>query len=97
MRRRTILGLAAALLAAPPALLAQQSQRIYRVGAFPFSQRTVLRDHMQAFRERLKQLGFAEGRNLQITEEYSSADQAVRRQNVGQLLRARPDVILSFG
>jgi putative ABC transport system substrate-binding protein len=77
-------------------LLAQQS-RIYRVGVFQFRQTTVSRDHMRAVRERLKQLGFAEGRNLQIAEEYSSFDPAVRRQNADKLLRAKPDVILSFG
>lgn len=97
MRRRTILGLATALLAASSRLLAQPTQRIYRVGTFQFSQTQVLREHMRVFRERLKQLGFAEGRNLQIAEEYSSFDPAARQQSAERLVRARPDVILAFG
>jgi len=97
MRRRTILGFATALLAAPVPLLAQLSHRVYRVGAFQFANTPVLRNHMQMFRERLKQLGFVEGRNLQIAEEYSSFDPAVRAESVGRLVDAKPDLILSFG
>ncbi|HEY8252862.1 MAG TPA: ABC transporter substrate-binding protein [Burkholderiales bacterium] len=96
MRRRTILGLATALLAAPAKLLAQ-SQRVYRVGAFQFGETPVLRDHMRVFRERLQQLGFAAGRNLQMVEEYSSIDPVARAQSADKLIRAKPDVILSFG
>jgi putative tryptophan/tyrosine transport system substrate-binding protein len=97
MRRRTVLGLAGAVLAAPAQLLAQRSQKVYRLGAFPFRQTPLMREHMRVFRESLKQLGFAEGRNLQIAEEYNSADPAVRRQSLSRLLRTKPDVILSFG
>jgi putative ABC transport system substrate-binding protein len=56
-----------------------------------------MREHMRVFRESLKQLGFAEGRNLKIAEEYNSADPAVRRESLGRLLRTKPDLILSFG
>ncbi len=52
---------------------------------------------MDAFRERLQQLGFVEGRNLQIVEGFQPVDPAALRDNVQQLIRARPDVILSFG
>jgi putative ABC transport system substrate-binding protein len=91
-----VLGLGTAVFAAPHSL-AQPSQKVYRVGAFQFSQTPLLRDHMRAFRERLGQLGFVEGRNLQIAEEYSSFDPAVRDQSAGRLVDARPDVILTFG
>lgn len=97
MRRRSVLGLATASLAWPAGLPGQPARRIYRVGAFPLSTMQVLRNHMDAFRDRLGQLGFAEGRNLQIAEESSSADPAERRQSVDKLLRSNPDVILSFG
>ena len=97
MRRRALLGLAAASLGAPGTLLAQSSQRIYRVGAFQFSKTPVMQEHMRAFRERLRQLGFAEGRNLQITEESSSFDPATRDQGAGRLVGAKPEVVLAFG
>jgi putative ABC transport system substrate-binding protein len=90
------LGLGAAVFA-PPHSLAQPSQKVYRVGAFQFGETPVLRDHMRVFRERLQQLGFAEGRNLQIAEEYSSIDPVARAQSADKLIRAKPGVILSFG
>ena len=68
MRRRAVLGLTTALLAAPPALFAQASQRRHRLAVFQFDEDTLSREHMRVFRERLKQLGFDEGRNLQLTE-----------------------------
>ena len=97
MRRRAILGLGSTLLAAPWKVLAQPSRTNHRLGTFQFSQTAVLRVHMQALRERLGQLGFTEGRNLLIFEEYSAFDAAVRRRSVDSLIRAKPDVILAFG
>jgi len=97
VRRRAVIGFVTTLLAAPSRLLAQPSQRIYRVGAFKFGESPVMRDHMRVFRERLQQLGFTEGRNLQIAEEYSSIDPVARAQSADKLIRAKPEVILSFG
>jgi putative tryptophan/tyrosine transport system substrate-binding protein len=97
MRRRAMLGLTGALIALPPRLFAQPPQRVYRLGAFQFSQTPLLREHMRVFRERLRQLGFTEGRNLQIAEEYSSFDPAARQRSADRLVSARPDVILRFG
>jgi putative ABC transport system substrate-binding protein len=73
------------------------AQRVYRIGAFQFSQTPLLREHMRVFRERLQQLGFAEGRNLQIAEQYSSFDLKVRQESAERLVRAKPDVVLAFG
>lgn len=96
-RRRALLAVAGTLLVASARLLAQPTQKIYRLGAFQFSQTPPVREHMRVFRERLRQLGFAEGRNLQIAEEYSSFDPAVRAQSAGRLVDAKPDLFLSFG
>jgi putative ABC transport system substrate-binding protein len=97
MRRRTVLGLGTALLAALPRLFAQTRERVYRLGAFQFDQTAPVREHMHVLRERLKQLGFAEGRNLQIAEVQSSFDAALRRESAHRLIRTRPEVILAFG
>ena len=97
MRRRMLLGLAFTALTAPAKVFAQVAQRVYRIGAFQFSQTPLLREHMRAFRERMGQLGFVEPRSLQIAEEYSSFDSAARQQSAEKLVRARPDVILTFG
>jgi putative ABC transport system substrate-binding protein len=97
VRRRTVLGLASALLAAPGSLVAQTRERVYRLGAFQFGQNAVMEEHMQALRARLKQLGFAEGRNLQISEARSSFDAQSRRESAAALIRTKPDVVLAFG
>ena len=97
MRRRTILGLAGTLVAAPGSVLAQTREKVYRLGAFQFNATEVMRDHMQVLLARLKQLGFAEGRNLQIAEARSSFDPQVRRESAERLIRTKPDVILAFG
>ena len=97
MRRRTVLGLASALLAAPERVFAQARERVYRLGAFQFDQTAVMQRHMQVLRGRLKELGFAEGRNLHVTEARSSFDPQARRESAGALIRTKPDVILTFG
>ncbi len=81
----------------PSGVGAQSAQRTYRLGAFQFSQTPQNREHMRVFRERLGQLGFAEGRNLQIAEQYSSFDPAVRQRSAAELVRGKPDLILTFG
>jgi putative ABC transport system substrate-binding protein len=96
IQRRQFVIAASALLGAP-LVRAQQPGKIYRLGVFLFRQNPVARTHMGVLRERLKQLGFAEGRNLHILEEYSSPDPNVQRENVQKLVGARPDAILSFG
>lgn len=97
MKRRNLLGFIVAALSAPPKLFAQQPGRTYRLAVFLFRKNPAAHAHMDALRERLKQLGFVEGRNLQIVQEYSSSDAAAQRENAQKLVRARPDAILSFG
>jgi putative ABC transport system substrate-binding protein len=97
VRRRTVLGLASALLAAPGSLVAQAREKLYRLGAFQFDQAPLMRDHMPVLLARLKQLGFAEGRNLQVAAMLSSSDPKVRRESADRLVRTNPDVILVFG
>jgi putative ABC transport system substrate-binding protein len=97
MRRRTILAFATVLFTGSPAVLAQQRARTFRIGAFTFDHTAVLREHMQIFRERLRQFGFVEGRNLHIVEEASSIDVEARRRSAENLIRSKPDLLLSFG
>jgi putative ABC transport system substrate-binding protein len=70
---------------------------MHRIGAFQFGQSPLMREHMRVFRERLRQLGFVEGRNLQIAEEHSSFDAALRAQSAGKLVDSKPEVVLTFG
>lgn len=97
MKRRSVLGLVAAILAAPSILIAQQPGRTYRLAVLMLRKNPAALAHMDALRERLKQLGFVEGRNLQIVQEYAAFDLAVTRENAQKLVRAQPEAILSFG
>lgn len=97
MKRRILLGFAAAALGAPSSLFAQQPGRTYRLAVLLFRKNPAAHAHMDAIRGRIKQLGFVEGRNLQIVQEYASFDAAVVRENAQRLVRAQPDAILSFG
>ena len=72
MDRRTFIGrVAGALLAAPLAAEAQQAAKIARLGFL--SPNLATNPHLpEAFRQRLRDLGYVEGRNVVI--EYRSAD-----------------------
>ena len=101
MRRRdfifiTILGGAAAI---PLVAQAQQADRIRRVGVMhghaasdPAAQARVA-----AFRQALQQLGWIDGRNLQIDYRWSGGNAADTRKYAAELVALSPDVILTNG
>src|SRR5262245_45231945 len=61
VRRRTILGLAVALLAAPRATAAQPAGKVYRVGCIPAGPLAPRAHQWDAFRQTLRELGWVEG------------------------------------
>ncbi len=66
-RRSLVLAFIAAALAAPLASFAQQPARIARVGFLhPASAEGVGGAHLKAFRDGLRELGYVEGKNLQL-------------------------------
>ena len=72
MRRREFMAVGGAATAWPLAARAQQATKHYRIGMlFPTSP-TANAANLNAFRQRLQQLGYVEGRNLVI--DYRSAD-----------------------
>ncbi len=101
MRRRDLaLGAAAAILT-PRFGLAQQGERVRRIGyltaatgspedAFGVEQtRTLV--------EALRQLGWVDGRNIAIEHRFSGAGRERMRSNAKELVALNPDVIVSFG
>jgi len=92
----TLLGGAAA--AWPLAARAQQAERTRRIGVL-FS--SVDNDpdavaRLSAFQKALHELGWDEGRNLQIDTRWGVDDDRIRR-NVAELIALAPDVILANG
>ena len=96
MRRREFLALLAGLAAAGPGR-AQSPDRTRRVGVIigiaesdPEGRR-----RLTAFREALKALGWAEGRNLDITVRWAAGDAARAQAVARDLIQMGPEVVLA--
>jgi ABC-type uncharacterized transport system substrate-binding protein len=97
MDRRTFLGaVTGGLLAAPLAVEAQQGKRV-RIGFLSGNPPSDTRDAFDAFRMKLRDLGYVEGRNLLIDSRYADARYERLPQLVAELLRLRVDVVFTYG
>ena len=98
MDRRVFLAtLSGGLLAAPLAAEAQQTRKVYRIGMLETRSAVLNATNLDAFRQALGALGYAEGQNLEIT--YRSSDGRDERFPglAGELVRLKMDVILTRG
>jgi putative ABC transport system substrate-binding protein len=93
MERRAFIGtLAAALLAAPLAAEAQQTEKMHRIGVV-----TSTAHFIEAFRQGLRELGFVEGQNV-IVEQRSTQGESDRFPDlVAELIRLKVDVLVVSG
>jgi putative ABC transport system substrate-binding protein len=94
MRRREVTaGFAAAMAALPLRVGAQQAGRNYRVG--------ILMDGpvpaLNSFRRRMNELGYTEGRNLQLLERWTDAQPARAARVAAELATEKPDAIVTYG
>ena len=101
MKRREFLTyVGGAAVAWPLGASAQQADRMRRVGVLSS---TLTADDSEgqsrvaAFRQALEQLGWTEGRNLQIDVRWSAGDTEHTRKNAADLAALVPDVILATG
>jgi putative ABC transport system substrate-binding protein len=85
------------MLAAPLAIEAQQTGKVYRIGVLEIVDAASNAANLGAFRQGLAELGYAEGQNFVI--EYRSADgHAERLGNLAtELVRLKVDVIVTRG
>jgi ABC transporter substrate binding protein len=100
LRRRdfiTLLGGAAA--AWPLAARAQQGERVRRIGVLMHLPENdpEAQARMRAFLQGLQQLGWTEGRNLQIDYRFGAADVDRARRYAAELIALAPDVIQASG
>jgi putative tryptophan/tyrosine transport system substrate-binding protein len=100
MRRRefiTLLGGAAA--AWPFAARAQQADRVRRIGVLmPLAAGDPeAKARIAVFQQRLQQLGWVDGRNMQIDTRWSGGNDADTRKHAAELAALAPDVILANG
>jgi putative ABC transport system substrate-binding protein len=99
MRRREVITLLRGVAAAWPfAALAQQSDRIRRIGfLLGAADDPDMRSMYEAFRQVLQQLGWIDGRNVQIDPRFGAGDPVLGRKFAAELVALSPDVILATG
>jgi putative ABC transport system substrate-binding protein len=98
MNRRTFVGTAACfLLASPLAALAQQEGKIWRIGVLWPGSASPPNSRIEAFRQGLRELGYVEGRNVEMVYRYAEGDYARLPALAADLVRVKVDVILGAG
>jgi putative tryptophan/tyrosine transport system substrate-binding protein len=97
VQRRDFLVAVGALLGLPLAVEAQQPAKSPRIGFLAFSSPNLAAEQLNAFREGLRDLGYAEGRNIVI--EYRDAKGETDRLPAlaAELVALKVDVILAAG
>ncbi len=99
MTRRAFITLLAGAAAWPLAARAQQPDRIRRIGVLtPFSESDPeARSWVSAFVQRLRELGWPEGRSVQIVYRWGGNDASRVQAFARELVAMQPDVIFSGG
>src|SRR5438309_11428137 len=96
--RRTFLGsLALALLSAPFPADAQQAGRTFRIGYLGVSSPSLERHLVEAFRQRLRDLGYVEGQSITIEYRWAEGQDDRLPDLAADLVRLKPDVIVTTG
>lgn len=98
-RREFIALLSGAVVAWPHAAHAQQSERMRRIGVlmpYPPTNKE-LQEHVRAFREELRKLGWASGINVQLDERWTGDNMDRIRLAASNLVQLNADVILAIG
>ena len=95
MNRRTVLQLAAAMLASPGGALAQATRR-FRVGCLWFSSEASVKSLEGAFLEGLRDLGYIAGRNVVLNMRYAHGDSGRLPALADELIALKPDVLVGI-
>jgi putative tryptophan/tyrosine transport system substrate-binding protein len=97
MRRRAFIAGLGAAAAWPPVARAQQADRTRRIGMLIASDENepLVRSRVAAFRQGLNDLGWIEGRNLQIDLRWTGNDPERTRRCVLELVALAPEAILA--
>ena len=96
MKRRSLLGFAAAALAAPPSLFAQPG-RVYRVGFLGVSMPTpeILRVSVEPLMQGLRDRGWIEGQNVVVEQRWAGGKSERFAPLAAELLQTKVDVIVT--
>jgi len=98
MERRAFIGaVAGTLLAAPLAAEAQPAGKVYRIGCIPAGPLPSRMHQWEAFRQRLRDLGYVEGQNVVLEVRAPAREGALFDGLVADLIRLNVDVIVASG
>jgi putative ABC transport system substrate-binding protein len=100
MRRREFIALlGGSAVAWPVVTRAQQADRVRRVGiVMPYAKGdAAFEARVQAFKQELEKLGWAEGRNVQFDERWTTDDMDMVRSQAASLMASNPDVVIATG
>ena len=97
MKRREFISLVGSAAAWPLAARAQQGDRLRRIGVLMSYAKSDPDGggFVAAFRERLQQLGWLEGRDIRIDDRWAALDAEALQRFAKELIALQPDLILS--
>ena len=90
----TLFGGAAATIFYPPAIQAQQAEKLRRVG-FMWDSPNAFPEAMQAFRGALRQLGYIEGSTIAVEYRYAEGNPEHMRAFAEEFVRLKVDAIVA--
>jgi len=94
-RREFIFALGAGALLAPRASLAQQSDKVFRIGFLSAESATAWAPRVEAFRVGLRYLGYAEGKNIAIEFRWANGNYDRVPQLAAELVAQKVDLIVA--
>src|SRR5258708_39896569 len=95
-RRAFISGMTLGLLAAPLAAEAQPAGKVWRIGHLDGTSPTARALLLTAFKDRLQEIGYAPSQYV-VDSRYAEGDDARLAELVADLVRGKPDVIITAG
>ena len=97
MKRRNFIGLLGVAAAWPLGARAQQAAKVARIGFLGTSSLDLERPLVDAFRQRLSELGHVDGQNVAIEYRWAEGQDSRLPALAAELVRVRPDVIVTTG
>jgi putative tryptophan/tyrosine transport system substrate-binding protein len=100
IQNRKLVGLFAvvvALMMCGARVAAQQSARIHQIGILSTNSGSVFSARVEAFRQRLRELGYVEGKNIVIEYRYADGKRERLPDLAAELARLKVDVIVTTG
>lgn len=97
MQRRTLVALTASALVAPRVVFAQQTSRVYRIALLDTASEVARKADWAEFRDRLRELGIAEGMNAIFEARYAGGEHDRLTVLAKELVALKPDIIVTTG